>query len=52
MAVWRRYLAVAALGGTVLVALTGALNWFVDPFWFHGAPTIQGINAIKPEFSG
>ncbi len=50
MAIWRRYLAIAAIGGVTLVALTGALNWFVDPFWFYGGVSIPGVNAIKPEF--
>ena len=50
MSVWRRYLAVATAGTLALVALTGALNWFVDPFWFYGGVTVTGVNAIKPEF--
>ena len=50
MSVWRRYLAIAGLGGALLVALTGALNWFVDPFLFYGSVSIPGVNAIKPEF--
>ncbi len=51
MTIWRKYIAGMGFGAAGLVALIGAANWIVDPFWFYGAVSIPGINAIKPEFS-
>lgn len=51
MNVWRKYLAGMGFGAAGLISLIGAANWIVDPFWFYGAVSIEGFNAIKPEFS-
>ncbi len=51
MNVWRNYLAGMGFGAAGLISLIGAANWIVDPFWFYGAVSMEGFNAIKPEFS-
>jgi hypothetical protein len=35
----------------VLLLLTSALNWFVDPFGIYYSPDIRGLNVSKPQIT-
>lgn len=47
----KRYLLGLLLGVAGLLALAGAVNRLVDPFWYYRGPEIEGFNAVKPKFA-
>jgi hypothetical protein len=47
----RNYCITWLLGVVLLVALVGAFNALVDPYYVIGTPRLAGLNAAKPEAS-
>ena len=47
----RAYTTGLLLGLALLLAVGAAINRLVDPFWYFGAPELNGFNAHKPFFA-
>lgn len=45
---WSAYVRIWAITAIVLLALTGVINFFVDPYGIFGTREIDGVNVRKP----